>query len=191
MTGIDTAPMIESIMSGSLIRATPPCTRMSAGTRSSAITATAPASSAILACSGVTTSMITPPLSISAMPRFTRAVPVSGSCPGGEVCAGPRGVRGGRPPGPALRVDTRTSLDQSRLVMNIVWSARGGTERGAGLIGDEGVVHLEEHRVWGPAGQAQHARQRPAAGVPGHCDHVVVELAGQVHLVRGLLDLGQ
>ena len=51
---------------------------MSAGTRSSAITATAPASSAILACSGVTTSMITPPLSISAMPRFTRAVPVAG-----------------------------------------------------------------------------------------------------------------
>ena len=51
---------------------------MSAGTRSSAITATAPASSAILAWSGVTTSMITPPLSISAMPRFTRAVPVAG-----------------------------------------------------------------------------------------------------------------
>ena len=51
---------------------------MSAGTRSSAITATAPASSAILAWSGVTTSMITPPLSISAMPRLTRAVPVPG-----------------------------------------------------------------------------------------------------------------
>ena len=57
------------------MRATPPCTRMSAGTRSSAMTATAPASSAILACSGVTTSMITPPFSISAIPRFTRAVP--------------------------------------------------------------------------------------------------------------------
>ncbi len=42
------------------------------------MTATAPASSAILACSGVTTSMITPPLSCSAMPRLTRAVPVSG-----------------------------------------------------------------------------------------------------------------
>ena len=63
-------------MSGSLVRDTPPCARMSAGTRSSAITATAPASSAILACSGVTTSMITPPLSISAIPRLTRAVPV-------------------------------------------------------------------------------------------------------------------
>ena len=80
ITGIDTALMMPSIMSGSLIRAMPPCARMSAGTRSSAITATAPASSAILACSGVTTSMITPPLSISAMPRFTRAVPVSGPC---------------------------------------------------------------------------------------------------------------
>ena len=68
--------MIPSIMSGSLIRATPPWARMSAGTRSRAITATAPASSAILACSGVTTSMITPPLSMSAMPRLTRAVPV-------------------------------------------------------------------------------------------------------------------
>ena len=76
ITGIDTAAMMPSIMSGSLIRETPPCARMSAGTRSSAITATAPASSAILACSAVTTSMITPPLSISAMPRFTRAVPV-------------------------------------------------------------------------------------------------------------------
>ncbi len=76
MTGIDTAEMIPSIMSGSLIRATPPCERMSAGTRSSAITATAPAASAIVACSEVTTSMMTPPLSISAMPRLTRVVPV-------------------------------------------------------------------------------------------------------------------
>src|SRR3954466_14675032 len=76
---MDTAPTMPSIMSGSLMRATPPCARMSAGTRSSAMTATAPASSAILACSGVTTSMITPPLSISAMPRLTRAVPTAGS----------------------------------------------------------------------------------------------------------------
>src|SRR4051812_22342966 len=76
---MDTAPTMPSIMSGSLMRATPPCARMSAGTRSSAMTATAPASSAILACSGGTTSMITPPLSISAMPRLTRAVPTTGS----------------------------------------------------------------------------------------------------------------
>ena len=44
----DRASMIPSIMSGSLIRDTPPWARMSAGTRSSAMTATAPASSAIL-----------------------------------------------------------------------------------------------------------------------------------------------
>ena len=56
--------------------AAPPSERMSAGMRSSAMTATAPASSAMRACSGVTTSMITPPLSILAMPCFTLAVPV-------------------------------------------------------------------------------------------------------------------
>src|SRR3954447_26673037 len=72
MTGIVTAAWIPRIISGSLIRATPPSRRMSAGTRSSAITADAPASSAILACSGLTTSMITPPLSISAKPALTR-----------------------------------------------------------------------------------------------------------------------
>ena len=76
ITGMVTASMMPSIMSGSLIRDTPPWARISAGTRSRAITATAPAASAIRACSGVTTSMMTPPLSISAMPRFTRAVPM-------------------------------------------------------------------------------------------------------------------
>src|SRR3954469_1247093 len=76
ITGMVTASMMPLIMSGSLIRDTPPCARMSAGTRSNAMTATAPAPSAMRACSGVTTSMITPPLSISAMPRLTRAVPV-------------------------------------------------------------------------------------------------------------------
>ena len=59
------------------MRATPPSRRMSAGTLSSAITETAPASSAILACSALTTSMITPPLSMSARPRLTRKVPVA------------------------------------------------------------------------------------------------------------------
>ena len=76
MTGIVTAFWMPSIIEGSLMRATPPSRRMSEGTRSSAITADAPASSAILACSGVTTSMMTPPRNISASPRFTRAVPV-------------------------------------------------------------------------------------------------------------------
>src|SRR5919106_366044 len=77
MTGMVTAFWISSILPGSAIRATPPCLRMSAGTRSSAITATAPASSAILACSALITSMITPPLSISARPLLTRSVPFS------------------------------------------------------------------------------------------------------------------
>ena len=71
MTGIVTVSMISVMSCGSLIRATPPSLRMSAGTRSRAITATAPASSAIRACSAVTTSMITPPLSIWARPDFT------------------------------------------------------------------------------------------------------------------------
>jgi len=70
ITGIETHFIISVISSGSLIRATPPSARISAGTLSSAITATAPASSAILACSGVTTSIITPPLSIWAKPFF-------------------------------------------------------------------------------------------------------------------------
>src|SRR5215211_6222074 len=47
MTGIVTASWISLITPGFAIRATPPAARMSAGTRSSAITATAPASSAI------------------------------------------------------------------------------------------------------------------------------------------------
>src|SRR5215212_7306926 len=77
MTGIVTASWISRILSGSAMRATPPWARMSAGTRSRAMTATAPASSAIFAWSAVTTSMMTPPLSISASPRLTRAVPVT------------------------------------------------------------------------------------------------------------------
>ena len=77
MTGMVTASMIPVIIAGSDMRATPPALRMSAGTRSSAITATAPASSAIFACSGVTTSMMTPPLSIWARPFLVAQVEVS------------------------------------------------------------------------------------------------------------------
>src|SRR4051794_7455493 len=77
ITGMVTASMIPTIISGSDMRATPPAFRMSAGTRSSAITATAPASSAILAWSGVTTSMMTPPLSIWARPVLVAQVDVS------------------------------------------------------------------------------------------------------------------
>src|SRR3954453_23418425 len=77
ITGMVTASLISSIFEGSAMRATPPAARMSAGTRSSAITAAAPADSATRAWSAVTTSMITPPLSISARPAFTRNVAVS------------------------------------------------------------------------------------------------------------------
>jgi hypothetical protein len=80
--------MISLISFGSLMRATPPWTLISAGTRSSAMTAAAPASSAMRACvvtvsgrkgrvgeestcSAFTTSMITPPCNIRANPAFT------------------------------------------------------------------------------------------------------------------------
>jgi hypothetical protein len=76
MTGIDTAFMIFSIIDGSDMRATPPSFRMSAGTRSSAITAQAPAASAILACVSSVTSMMTPPFNISARPVFSLGVPL-------------------------------------------------------------------------------------------------------------------
>ena len=85
MTGMLTAAWMDRMASGSVMRATPPSRRMSAGTRSRAMTETAPASSAIRACSGVTTSMMTPPLSISAKPRLTSGVPVErepGAAPG-------------------------------------------------------------------------------------------------------------
>src|SRR5262245_47201993 len=77
ITGIVTASWISRILSGSAMRATPPWARMSAGTRSSAITAQAPASSAMRAWSAVVTSMITPPFSISARPVLTLSVPIS------------------------------------------------------------------------------------------------------------------
>ena len=78
MTGIVTVSLIASIIFGFDIRATPPSRRMSAGTRSSAITATAPDASATRACSASVTSMITPPLSISARPVLRRKVAGSG-----------------------------------------------------------------------------------------------------------------
>ena len=52
ITGMLTASWISLIIFGSLMRETPPAARISAGIRSKAITAAAPAASAILACSG-------------------------------------------------------------------------------------------------------------------------------------------
>src|SRR5262245_60114778 len=74
--GMGAAAWISRILPGSAMRAIPPCARMSAGTRSSAMTATAPASSAIFAWSAVVTSMMTPPLSISASPVLSLGVPL-------------------------------------------------------------------------------------------------------------------
>jgi hypothetical protein len=107
------------------MRDTPPCARMSAGTRSKAMTATAPASSAIFACSGVTTSMITPPLSISAMPRLTRAVPVMGA-------AGPVPLAGVAASFAELVCsDTAVLLDQIEAVGLILRAGQvGSVERG-------------------------------------------------------------
>src|SRR5579859_4200608 len=109
MTGMVTASMIWWISSGSDMRATPPSRRMSAGTRSRAITATAPASSAILAWSAVTTSIMTPPLSIWARPRLAVQVPVSGAWPlvVGEVGAMGSAVMTAAAPG-VYGLDTRT-----------------------------------------------------------------------------------
>src|SRR5205823_6652367 len=72
ITGMETAAMISRIFLGEAMRATPPSARICAGTRSSAITAAAPACSAMVACSALVTSMITPPFSISARPVFSR-----------------------------------------------------------------------------------------------------------------------
>src|SRR5262245_32859156 len=177
MTGMDTASMMPSIMSGSLIRATPPCTRMSAGTRSSAMTATAPASSAILAWSGVTTSMITPPLSISAMPRFTRAVPVSFGAGTTFSLATVRTSWCGR-----------VCLHPMRVARADPAAVRGGSD---GLVAvRSGVVHLEEPRLRRVSREAEHPRQRPPPVDHGPGGYVVVELAGDKHLAGRRLHLG-
>src|SRR5215467_9795843 len=202
ITGMETAPMIFSIMSGSLILATPPWARMSAGTRSSAITATAPASSAIFAWSAVTTSMITPPLSMSAMPRLTRAVPVSAAAPPS------------RAPGmlAALLTDT-INLTYSLGGLTSMVGARqpaypapsgnlAGRVPAAGEVehvgpaalrppGPERVVDLEELRQRRAPGQPEHADQPAAARVAGDGYRVVVEPARQEHLVGCGLQLGE
>src|SRR5687767_11142926 len=113
---METASLMPSIMVGSLMRATPPSRRMSAGTRSSAITAAAPASSAIFACSGVTTSMITPPLSISARPALTLKVPVSMSLLRIEL------------PGPRLGASLLEQPDLEELVELLPADSLGGRD---------------------------------------------------------------
>src|SRR5438309_11974127 len=80
ITGIETAAMISRIFFGDAMRATPPSARIWDGTRSSAITDTAPAFSAMTACSALVTSMMTPPLSISARPVLRRRLVLEPLC---------------------------------------------------------------------------------------------------------------
>src|ERR1043166_3424171 len=72
ITGMETAAMISRIFFGEAMRATPPSALICAGTRSRAMTEVAPAFSAISACLASVTSIMTPPLSISAKPVFKR-----------------------------------------------------------------------------------------------------------------------
>src|SRR4051812_524636 len=172
ITGMDTVLMIPSIRSGSLMRATPPCARMSAGTRSSAITATAPAASAIFACSAVTTSMITPPLSISAMPRLTRPVPVTGLLCSATVLP------------LVLRTATRVKATQPggplRQPIGARWPAPPFSVAGhRGGPGQHRVVHVEVARLRVPAGQPQQPDQPTTAHAEGVPDQVAVHLAAQ------------
>src|SRR4051794_2422909 len=175
ITGIETASMMPRIMSGSLIRAMPPWARMSAGTRSSAITATAPASSAILACSGVTTSMMTPPLSCSAMPRLTRSVPVMGvdGVPS-WVTVLPRWSSVAVAPGYGGSAAVRSAAD-----------------RRTGQDGVQPVVDVEVAGQRTAGVQPQHAGEAPPAQGAGVPDGVVVEPAGQPHPHPHVVGLGE
>src|SRR5881396_877938 len=167
ITGTVTAPMISSILATSAIRATPPSLRMSAGTRSSAMTAHAPASSAILACSALVTSMMTPPFSISAKPDFTRKVPVSrstvASCPRSRASVYRR-TRGRQRRELPLRLDP----DRAGEELHPGHARREGNLR-AGLRDERG--HVLQARALPPA------HDHPA--VP---EHVRLARAGQLDL---------
>src|SRR4051794_9979635 len=138
MTGIVTASWIPLMSSGSDMRATPPSRRMSAGTRSSAITAAAPDSSATRACSAVTTSMITPPLSISARPALTRSVPVSFI---GTMVAP---LRGGTPGPPAKSSRVTRSGTAALTLSEEIRQRFDEFSRSQKDVGQYIVDHLEE-----------------------------------------------
>src|SRR5665648_632379 len=194
---MDTASMIPSIRSGSLIRATPPWARMSAGTRSSAITATAPASSAIFAWSAVTTSMITPPLSISAMPRLTFAVPIIGwfsvltSVSPSVVLWGDLRPHTRQPSasGRGGRSSSQRHIHPRPTALRPEIGSPGAGRSGG--LGDPlqrlrpGVVDLHGGRHDGVTVQPQHPDQRLPAHPLGLRDRLVVEPPGELHAVPG------
>src|SRR5687768_4380531 len=141
IAGTVTAAWMASIMAGSLMRATPPSRRMSAGTRSRAMTATAPASSAMRACSALTTSMMTPPLSISARPRFTLAVP--------EVRL------------PVVWLSGMAAiLPPSSIGPRRIASSAEGDGGAGGLEMDPGLTGREGDRLAGGVGERCHRRRR-------------------------------
>src|SRR3954452_8696921 len=172
MTGIDTASWISTILVGSDMRATPPSARMSAGTRSSAITAAAPASSAIFACSAVTTSMMTPPLSISASPALTRNVPVSIGAKEDN-----RPVSRALRPGPAGGVAGRRAADVDHPPADLQ-ELRDLAAHG-GLRLDHQIVRVDADRRRRVRDRGRRRAQRPArpqrADVPDHQGGVTVE----------------
>src|SRR5258705_9384025 len=186
MTGMDRAAMLPSIMSGSDIRDTPPCARMSAGTRSRAITATAPASSAIFACSAVTTSMITPPLSISAIPRLARAVPVTWDSV--LTCSDmwkllarlSRAIVRGIQPGYRRPVRIRWPVARRLTGREGLALAR------LGPVVHRRVVDVEEPGQRMATRQPQQPYQRTAAHRQGVANQVAVHLAGQCQAAAGL-----
>src|SRR5918992_5808901 len=170
ITGIETASWISAIFVGSAMRATPPAARMSAGTRSSAITAAAPASSAMRAWSAVTTSMITPPLSISARPLFTRKVPVSMWPPGYAYKS--IGFPGSASrPGPPGRVARPASAGVHEGAVQFQelgeLGRRGGLERRPRVRVDSrlrrDVSHRRRRRALGPAPRADVVHHERAA----------------------------
>src|SRR5262249_56786866 len=175
ITGIVTASWMLLIISGSDMRATPPSRRMSAGTRSSAITAQAPASSAIFACSALTTSMITPPLSISARPLLTRIVPVSCMAASLSPARGASGRRAGRHAVEHEVEDVQRAVDpraDEQGARRVLVRARAADDRdGDAVVRDGRHLAAEPDPAVREVGLALEARgvcagegQRPAVG---------------------------
>ena len=75
--GIVTESMISCIILMLAVLATPPAFLISYGSLSKTITATAPESSAICACSTLVTSIMTPCFCMRAKPRFIKLVPLT------------------------------------------------------------------------------------------------------------------
>src|ERR1051326_6434454 len=163
------------------MRATPPSRRMSAGTRSRAMTATAPASSATFACSAVTTSMMTPPLSIWARPRLAVQVPVSGAWPlvaGAVAVMALERVRADiRRDGGVARMSDPELIHQiiDAVTIPVMAKCRIGHFVEAQILEALGVDYIDESEVLTPADE----------------EHHVYKHAYKVPFVCGARDLGE